>query len=203
MPIASRALILGGLLALGAVGTRAGDAPAPAAVRWPAADRVFEAPGWTVGPSTVQAQNDIVFVSRRYTTSAGDAGAVLSVALSSQAKKVYRAGPEIPFEGSGYAIAAAPAGLLASGTGWSAIVARRGSDAILLVTTQGERRGLLGNGTLAWSAATFDGVVGNPNTYFQATLVVPLNGRDDALIGQKARDLADRLFAQIARWDAE
>jgi hypothetical protein len=194
-------LILGALLALGAVGARLGDAP-PAAARWPTADSVFAARGWTDGPSTVQTQNDVVFVSRRYATLGGDVSAVLSVAVSSQAKKVYRAGPEIPFEGSGYLISSAPADLLARGS-WSAIVARRGSEAILLITAQGERRGLLGTGALAWTAATFDGVIGIPNDYFQATLVVPLTGRDDAIAARRALALADQLFDQIARWDAE
>lgn len=203
MPLAFRALILGALLALGAVGARVGDSRAPAAAREPVGDSVFAAPGWTVGPSTVQTQSEVIFVSRRYTATSGDASAVLSVAVSSQAKKVYRAGSEIPFEGSGYAIAPAPPGLFTHGRSWSTLVARRGNDAVLLVTAQGERRGLLGNGALAWIAATFDGVVGNPNDYFQATFAVPLNGHDNALVAQEVHDLADRVFEQIARWDAQ
>jgi hypothetical protein len=203
MPAASRALILGALLALGAVGARVGDAPPPPPARWPTADGVFAAPGWTTGPSTVQSLNQVAFVSRRYSASIGDGSAVLSVAVSPEAKKVYRAGPEIPFAGSGYSITPAPAGLLGIPTSWSAIVARRGSDSILLITSQGERRGLLGNGPLAWGAAVFDGVVGNRNDYFQATLAVPLTGPNDALAARRALELADRVFGQLARWDAE
>ncbi len=203
MPVAFRALILGALLALGALGARVGDARAPAAARTPVEDGVFAAPGWTVGPPTVQTQNDVTFISRRYTATSGRSSAVLSVAVSSQAKKVYRAGPEIPFEGSGYAVTSAPADLITQGTSWSALTARRGNDTVLLVAAQGERRGLLGNGALAWIAATFDGVVGTPNEYFQATLVMPLSGRDSALAAGELHDLADRVFQQIALWDAQ
>jgi hypothetical protein len=142
-------------------------------------------------------------VSRRYSATAGDGSAVLSVAVSPEAKKVYRAGPEVPFAGGGYTITSVPAGLLGSPSAWSAIVARRGTDSILLITSQGERRGLLGNGPLAWGAATFDGVIGNRNDYFQATLAVPLTGPDDAVTARRAIELADRVFGQLAHWDAE
>lgn len=202
MPVAFRALILGAMLALGALGARAGDAHASTVGRAPVGDDVFAAPGWTVGPPTVLKQNEVTFVSRRYTATSGDASAVLSVAVSSQAKKVYRAGPEIPFEGTGYAIAVAPAGLITPKTSWSTLIARRGNDALLLVTAHGERRGLLGNGALAWVAATFDGVVGARNEYFQATFVAPLSGHDNPLVAHEVQALAGRVFQQLARWDA-
>jgi hypothetical protein len=144
-----------------------------------------------------------VVVSRRYSSDGSEASAVLSVAVSSQAKKVYRAGPEIPFAGTGYAVSAAPPELGVRDASWSTLVVTRGGEALLLITGQGERRGLLGNGVLAWAGATFDGIVGNPNDYFQATLVVPLTGRDDPAIARRALALADQVFGQIARWDAE
>jgi hypothetical protein len=203
MSAASRALILSVILALGAVGARVGDSPAPGLARWPAADSVFAARGWTVGPSTLQQQNGIAFVARRYWEPSGSASAVLSVAVSPQAKRVYRTGPEIPFASSGYTFRSAPADLIGPGTAWSAIIASRGGDALLLITTYGERRGLLGNGALAWTASIFDGVTGTANDYFQATFVVPLTGRDDAIVARRAAELADHVFAQLARWDAE
>lgn len=203
MPAAHRALILAGLLVLGVAGARLGGAGATAPARWPTADHVFSVSGWAVGVPAVEQKPGVVFVSRRYSASAGATGAVLSVAVSAEAKRVYRAGADVPFAGSGYLIEPAPAGLFPQRSGWSTILATREGGTILIIAAHGERRGLLGTGAVAWAAAAVDGVIGIPNAYFQATLVVPLAGRDDTATAGAAADLADRVFAQLATWDAE
>jgi hypothetical protein len=132
----------------------------------------------------------------------GDAGAVVAVATSPDAKHIYRAGPEIPFAGSGYQVTTPPSELMPASADRFALVAARGPERLLLIATYGERRGRLGNGAVAWAAAAFDGVFANANDYYLVTLVVPLSGADDRLAASKAEQLAGSVFAEVARWYA-
>jgi hypothetical protein len=202
MSAAHRSLILAALLACGAIVQAAAAAPAVAPARWPASAAVFDVAGWSTGDAGVDSRAGIVFVSRRFTRADGRAGAVLDLATSTDAKRVYRAGPEVPFAGAGYSISAPLNAIGPSNADRSVFVATRGRDTFLVFATYGERRGLVGNGPIGWALATFDGLLGWPNDYFEATLALPLDDLHDAALTHDGAALADRVFIQIADWYA-
>jgi hypothetical protein len=65
----------------------------------------------------------------------------------------------------------------------------------------GERRGLLGNGPLAWSLAMLDGVLGRPNDYYKVFLSAGAGGLNSGLAGEVS-SLAGTLFPRIASFYA-
>ncbi len=202
MPDPRRVLILAALVASGAGGMFALPAPDVSAdVRRPPS-AVFAAAGWSVGEPLLSTANSIGMATLRYASTSGDAGAVIAVATSPDAKRIYRAGPEIPFAGSGYQVTSAPRELVASTADRVALIAARGQERLLLIATYGERRGRLGNGPLAWAAAALDGVLANANDYYLVTVVVALSGSDDQRTAAKAEQLAGSVFAEVARWYA-
>jgi len=200
MPASNRALILAALLAIGVIAQVAG-APSPdASPRWPPSSVVFDVAGWSTDGATIDRRAGTVFISRRYMSSDGRMGAVLALATSTDAKSVYRAGPEVPFSGAGYAVGTAAEAT--TGTRAESFVATRGRDRVIVFAVHGERRGLVGNGLTGWALATLDGVLGRQNDYFEATLVLPvLDANDDEAI-QAGTAFADQVFAQIADWYA-
>lgn len=202
MPTAHRPLILAVLLALGAIAQLATAGPASAASRWPATAAVFDVPGWATGEAGIDSRGNTVFVSRRYMSADGRVGAVLSIATSTDAKRVYRAGPEVPFAGAGYAISTPSDQLARAGAGRIVFLATRGRERVIVFATHGERRGLVGNGPIGWALATIDGLLGRPNDYFEATLVLPLDDATQAVAVRDGAALADRVFTQIADWYA-
>jgi hypothetical protein len=115
-----------------------------------------------------------------------------------RARMLFRKGPDRDYQGAGFTIEPAPATVFAPRPGRDALIARRGSEAYLLVYAFGERRGLLGAGPNAWVVAELDGLLDTPNHYFLARVSVPL---DWALEHPTASaDLADTLVGQLADW---
>jgi hypothetical protein len=165
--------------------------------RWPSSDSLYAVDGWSVGPE----QNaDGGFKTR---VLRDDSGRIATLAiLSNQAPKLYAAGAEVPFLGNGYSVEPAPADLVPRGAdGVHALVARQGSDEWLVMYAYGERRGLLGNGPLAWSLAMLDGVLGRPNDYYKVFLSARAGGLNSGLAGEVS-SLAGTLFPRIASFYA-
>lgn len=194
--------MLAALLATGALALFAMGTPRPAASHWPTRSDVFAVPGWSVGDPAVDMRNDVVFVNRRYIAADARVGAVLGLVASPDAKRVFRAGPEVPFAGAGYGLRVVPSELLVPRAEWTALIATRGKETLLVLATHGERRGLLGNGVVGWAAVGADGLLGVPNDYFEVTLVAPLSSDSDVATARAVADLADRAFGQISAWYA-
>ncbi len=205
---AFRSLILITLFAAGnwllvASGTGA-QALRPA--RWPAEDTVYAVDGWTAGPLAVTSVNGISLVTRSYQHVQGTK-ATLAIMASPEAKRIYRAGAEVAFLASGYAVEPAPTRLVPAPHERSseprssapALLIRRGDEVALLLYRYGERRGLLGNGARAWGLVAFDAILGYPNDYFRANLLVPLDTLDSPAAAQ-GEQLAQTLFTRLASW---
>lgn len=174
-----------------------GEARGTGTIRWPLADAVYAVDGWTVGP---EHQEDSGFITRAY--SSPDGRVVTLSLFSNQAPKLYGAGAEVPFLGSGYTVQAAPAGLTSSlASGVHMLVARQGADEYLVAYAYGERRGLLGNGPLAWSLAISDGLLGRENDYYKLYLSARADA-SDANAGSEVSQLAGSLFPRIAAFYA-
>lgn len=174
--------------------------------RWPAGDAVYAVDGWTAGPLAVASVNGITLVSRSYRHAQGTV-ATLAIMASPEAKRIYRAGAEVAFLANGYAVEPAPTRLLPAPHERSseplssapALLIRRGDEMALLLYRYGERRGLLGNGVQAWSLVAFDAILGYPNDYFRANLLVPLDTLDSPEATQ-GEQLAQTLFTRLAGW---
>jgi hypothetical protein len=171
--------------------------PEVADARWPAQQTTFSVDGWAVGPETVEAQNGNHYVSRLFRSP--DARASLSITTSPEAKRVYRAGADLPFLGNGYTVDPAPPSLVAPSDAYTAAIVRREGELGLLLYAYGERRGLTGNGIPGWALVTSDGVLGRPNDYYLLRLYTPLTELD-ASETRPVAELAGELFPQIAAW---
>jgi len=195
---ASRYLILAGILVAGA-GLLAllAKPPSVAAGRWPTEENLFIVGGWRPGPASLQRDHGVNFISRGYSRADG-AEALLMVSTSPVAKNIYRAGADVPFLGSGYTVDPAPPSLVPGDPKRGALIVRRGNAASLLLYAYGERRGLIGNGLTAWAFVTLDSVVGQPNDYFLASVLAPL----DSASASDTVALADALFPRLAAWYA-
>ena len=131
---------------------------------------------------------------------AGAAGTLTLVA--SHAPKLYAAGAEVPFLGNGLAVEPASSDLVGPDeAGIGSLIARRGTERWLVLFAYGERRGLLGNGSLAWATAVVDGVLGQPNDYYKLYLMVRSDNLDESA-QREVVDLARGLFPRIAAWYA-
>lgn len=196
-----RWLILAGVLA-GGIWLQAtiGQPPPPGAARWPVADALYAAPNWTAGPATVEAANDVSFVSRNYAHREGTS-ATLVLATSPEAKRIYRAGADVPYLGSGYTIGPSPDSLIPTASGLGAFVARREDRAWLVMHTAGERRGLAGHGALRWAPVVLDAALGRPNDYYRVSLTIPFE-RPDAPAVREAVTLASTVFPRLVAWYA-
>jgi hypothetical protein len=170
-----------------------------AAPRAPDDTRLFAVEQWTAGPAKTEMAHGVQFVERGYRRDGLSAS--LAIATSSEAKRIYRAGAEVPFLGSGYTVNPAPPSLVPPAPGRSAMILHREQEAWLLLSTYGERRGLLGSGPLAWGMVAVDALLGRPNDYYLLRLLAPL----DRLDGDRVADvvaLADTLFPRLAAWYA-
>jgi hypothetical protein len=178
------------------------DKSEAASARWPAEDAPFAVDGWVLGRESVESPwHGVHFVTRHYVHPEGIT-ARLTLKTHPEAKQLYRTGAEVAFLGGGYTVEPAPSGVVPPAAGREALLVRREDQLWLLLHTYGERRGLLGNGALAWSLAVLDGVLGRPNDYYQLSLVVPLSGPDSPAV-QQATALADTLFPRLAGWYAD
>jgi len=164
--------------------------------RFPTAEAVYGFAGWTVSPERVEGRPGVVFVTRDFARGDGER-ARLNITTSPQAKLVYRANADVPFLGNGYSVAPAPADLVPPRAERTAQIARRGNEFWLQIATFGERRGVFGNGTAAWGLAVFDMVLGRPNDYYLARVMLPYR---DATSAAAAIELADELFPRLAAY---
>ena len=181
----ARSLVLTLVFALGAVLLFNVDAPqVDAAPRFP--KESFAIDGWRNSEAQVEGRPGVAFVTREYQRLSDGARASLTITTSAQAKLVYRAGADVPLLGNGYTVETISP---------STLIARRGNEAWVQIATFGERRGSFGNGASAWALAVFDTVLGRPNDYYLARVVVPYDG--DASVAT-ATDLADTLFARVS-----
>ena len=201
---AGRYVVLLSLLAAVLAVTLVSDTPdANASARWPDDAAALEIAGWNAGQTSSESTNGAVYVSRDYHSLTSDLIATLTISTSPAAKRIYRAGPEVPFLGNGYSVEPVPDSLVPAAADRGALVARRGEDRFLEIHTYGERRGRFDNGAIAWGLNVLDTVVGRPNDYYLARVVVRLDGDDDGQRARLATALADDLFPRIATWYAQ
>ncbi|MGH2354750.1 MAG: hypothetical protein ACRDJN_24335 [Chloroflexota bacterium] len=196
-----RCLILIGVLATGAwLSAAIGEARVVPAARWPAESALYAVPGWTAGPAAVETIHGATLVQRHYLRPDGTT-ATLAVTTSPEAKRIYKAGAEVPFLGGGYTVDQAPPSIAPPAPGRGALIASREREAWLVLYTFGERRGLLGNGVLGWGMVALDATLGRPNDYYRASLMAPLTALD-SLAAREVVALADTLFPRLATWYA-
>jgi Protein of unknown function (DUF3485) len=191
-----RLLILAGVFVAGAVLLGFAGNPAPVgAPRWPANDDLFAVEGWNVSGEIVERTNGMDYISRRYWRSDGTT-ATLILSTSPSAKAIYASGPDVPFHGNGFTVAP---GAVGGSSQASAFTARKENEEFRVLYAFGERRGLAGNGPQAWALAGLDSLLGRPNDYFLARVILPLHemGASQAALGA---DLAGSLFPRLADW---
>ncbi len=172
--------------------------------RWPEAEAVYGADLWSPSQPAVEHNTDAGrrtdLITRTFQNSAGTT-ATLTI-TTSQVPKLYGAGAEVPFLGNGYTVLPVPSDMTAVETdGVSALVAQRGTERWLVMYGYGERRGLLGNGPLAWVLALVDGIAGQPNDYYKLYLSARADHWDTDTTRAVA-ELAHTLFPRIADWYA-
>jgi hypothetical protein len=193
-----RALVLTALFVVAAVLLVGVSAPqVEAKPRFPTDAAAYAVDGWTVSAESVEGRPGVLFITREFRHQDGSQ-ARLSVTTSPQAKLVYRAGADVPFLGNGYTVEPAPSDVVAAQANRTAQIARRGTDAWLQIATFGERRGVYGNGAIGWGLAVFDMVLGQPNDYYLARVLVPYQSESAA----HAVELTDTLFPRLAAFYA-
>jgi hypothetical protein len=184
------------LLAAAGLYAVVGDPVGMRTPRWPDGDAVYGVDSWTAGPMTVDTSGDETHLMSRAFRSEGGTTATLTL-VANRTPKLYAAGPEVPFLGSGYTVEPAPSDVLQPrGDGVGGLVAQRGSERWLLFYAYGERRGLLGNGPGSWGLSFVDSFLGQPNDYYKLYLIAPADQADGVA------DLAHDLFPRIAAWYA-
>ena len=194
-----RALALAGVFAFGLVLYWTGNGAAQSLPnRWPTDESLFGVEGWVVGQPQVTQAHGVSYISRTYTRADGQT-AVLNVATSTSAKAIYRAGAEVPFLGSGFDVDAPPAGAIPPAAGRSALLIRQGPRAGALLYSYGERRGVLGNGPVAWALVGVDAMLGRSNDYYLASVLVPYDPGAMA-VGAGFVDLSDVILPRLAAW---
>jgi hypothetical protein len=188
-------VLIGVLLIAAAVSTAIGGPTPTTSPRWPTSDALYRVGTWSTGPETLEFANGATFVTRAFFRP--DAAPTTLTVVTNTSPKLFLAGADVPFLGSGYEVSSLPAP-----GHYQALIASRGSsERWLVVYAYGERRGLLGNGPVAWCASVFDSVLARPNDYYKLYLTSALNN-DDAAVAQQASELADALFPRIAGWYA-
>jgi hypothetical protein len=202
MPAATvRCLILAAVLAVGNLLLLGiGQTRVVREARWPGveAQQLYGVAGWTPQAPEVEPVHGTVLLQREYTRPEG-APALLVLTTTPEAKRIYKAGAEVPFLGSGYTVHPAPPGLVRPQAGRSALIARRGEESWLVLATFGERRGRLGNGVLGWGLVAVDSTLGIPNDYYRASVMAPLTGLAPEDVAPVVA-LADTLFERLAGW---
>jgi hypothetical protein len=200
---AARCLILAAVLAVGNLLLLGiGQTRVAREARWPGdeAQQLYSVAGWTPQTPEVEPVYGTVLLQREYTRPDG-APALLALTTTPEAKRIYKAGAEVPFLGSGYTVQPAPASLVPPGPGRSALIARRGEEAWLVLATFGERRGRMGNGLLGWGLVALDSTLGIPNDYYRASVMAPLTNLDRRE-AEPIVELAETLFRSLEGWYA-
>jgi hypothetical protein len=170
--------------------------------RWPSAsDPLYLLNGWASGPLHAEQINTAEFISCDYQS---PHGLPMTLTIETyQTPKLYAAAPEVPFLGSGYSIASPPADMApGSDEGVGSLVAQRGDDDRWLVMyAYGERRGLLGNGPLAWSFAVSDLLLGRANDYYKLYVTAHVSALDPQVESDVA-EFARTMFPRVQQWYA-
>jgi hypothetical protein len=195
-----RALVVAAVFAVGIALYSGGAGPAQALAnnRWPTEDSVYGVDGWVADEPNLAQAHGVSYIGRTYRRPDGQA-AVLTVATSASAKAIYRAGAEVPFLGSGYAVDAPPPDSIPSAPGRSALLVRHGNQAGAVLYAYGERRGPLGNGPLAWALVGVDAVLGHSNNYYLASMLVPYDS-GSMTVRPDFVELADVVLPRLAAW---
>jgi hypothetical protein len=175
--------------------------PGSTEARWPTEDAVYTVPGWTTRPADAENVWSVYTIVRPYSGSANTT-AELVLRTSPDAKRIYRIGAELPFQGSGYTVQAAPRDLVPPAPGRDAFIVQRDGKQGLLLYAYGERRGLLGNGLPAWGLAGLDAALGYANDYYLMSIFLPIDQLESPVV-QDAVALADLLFPRLAAWYAD
>ena len=199
-----RALMLAGIFGVALVLYWAGSGSAQGVgQRWPADESVYGVDGWSVGQLSVEHANGVDYLTRTYSRGAEGRAeeALLTVATSASAKAIYRAGAEVPFLGSGYAVDSVPLGSVPPRPDRAALLVHRGGQAAIVMYAYGERRGLLGNGALAWGYVGLDAILGQTNDYFFVSMLVPYNSAQMP-VAPGFVELADTVLPKLASWYA-
>jgi hypothetical protein len=170
---------------------------------WPNDELLYTVPGWQVEPPSVEATNGNVYVTRIYRRPDG-LTTTFVITTSSTAKRIYRAGPEVPLLGSGYSVTDVAGQLVPVSSQATALLARSNDQNWLQLSAYGEQRGLLGNGVLPWALVIADAILGRPNEYYMLRLLLPLDPSDPVAEqhADQAAQLAKTLFERVARWYA-
>jgi hypothetical protein len=193
-----RYVVLTLVLLVGAAGYAALGAPrGMGEPRWPELGAVYDVGAWTVRAPRVEVVNRSVFVTRAFERSGG--GTATLTIVTSQEPKVYGAGAEVPFLGNGYSVEPAPPDMVSTARGVSSLVATGSVDRWLVMYAFGERRGLTGNGSLGWTLAVIDGLLGRPNDYYKLYLMARVDGLDPGA-GRDVAELAGTVFPRVAAW---
>jgi len=190
------------LFAAAAVAWSLQAVPAAQGSRWPTDDSLFSVDGWNVTPPAIEAANGNIYLTRRYQPIGGGTPMTFTLTTSQEVKTVYRAGPDVPYLGSGYENVPVQAGLVPAGDRHNISQVRRGDESWLQVYAYGERRGLLGNGPVGWGLAIFDRVAGQPNDYYLMRVTLPATTVDADTV-QRAIGLADVLIQRVSSWYAQ
>ncbi len=139
-------VLIATLLARAGLYAASGEPLGGGTARWPAADDVYMVEPWSVGSQAIEDNTNHAGVVTHLVTRvfrSPNGGAASLTVLSNQAPKLYGAGAEVPFLGSGYTVQPARADLdpgVDDGVG--ALVAQRGTEQWLVMYAYGERRGL-------------------------------------------------------------
>ena len=195
-----RCFVLIALFAISVVALGAVDpSSAPAAPRSPDQQGLYQVAGWETTPPKIDLANGTEHVTREYRSSTGR-WATVTLSTSPLAKRVYRAGADVPFLGNGYAVEPPPRTIVAP-AGGGALVARKGDESWLQIHVYGERRGQFGSGAVAWAFSVVDNIAARPNDYYLLRVIVPFNIGDEAEI-QTAESLTEVLFPRVGAWYA-
>lgn len=178
--------------------TLTGQPSEPQPAHWPEDDQFYRLDGWSVGPEQLEEANGTAYVTRSYER-AGEPVALLVLSTSPEAKRIYRAGAEVPFLGSGFSVDQARR--LSEMPEYHSILLTQAGVSTLMLYRYGERRGLLGNGVAGWAMALEDALLAHPNDYYLVRIIMPLPW-PDAPAAEDARFLAETLFPRIAAWYA-
>jgi hypothetical protein len=170
-------------------------------LRWPSTDSLYSVDSWSASPEQLTpTSNNTQQVTRVFTNATGQS-AVLTI-FTQHVPKLYGAGAEVPFLGSGFAVTpTTPEVTDVHQAGIGSLAAERGPERWFVVYAYGERRGLLGNGPWAWTLAMLDSIVGRPNDYYKLYLAMR-EDRSDPRLERDVAGLAQTLFQRISVWYA-
>lgn len=175
--------------------------PEPTTPRWPTSDDVYRVAGWTMAAPQAQSAWGITHITRTYSGAHAEVVSLI-ISTSPDGKSLYKAGADLAFLGQGFTASDVSSQLVPPAPSRGAKFVRRDNETTLLLFAFGERRGLLGNGALAWTLYGFDALLGRPNDYFLLRIVAPLRDPDSSSELRAATELADTLFPRISAWYA-